>query len=78
MFWPTILSLANEVFQTDKTILMILLSCFGVTGMGLFPLVIGVIGDTIDLKFSYFLVPACFFLMIILLLKIRSKVELSS
>ena len=60
-FWPTILSIANDDFDTDKTILTILLTCFGVTGMGLFPLIIGLLGDTIELKLSFFLIPFCFF-----------------
>ena len=62
IFWPTILSIANDDFDTDKTILTILLTCFGVTGMGVSPLITGYLGDITELKFSFFLVPFYFFL----------------
>ena len=52
IFWPTIFSIANDDFDTDKTILTILLTCFGVTGMG-FPFVTGYLGDITELKFSF-------------------------
>ena len=48
-------------FDTDKTILTILLTCSGVRGMGVSPLIIGYLGDITELKFSFFLVPIYFF-----------------
>ena len=73
IFWPTILSIANDDFDTDKTILTILLTCFGVTGMGVSPLITGYLGDITELKFSFFLVPFYFFLITMFCVKKYTK-----
>ena len=73
IFWPTILSIANDDFDTDKTILTILLTCFGVIGMGVSPLITGYLGDITELKFSFFLVPFYFFLITMFCVKKYTK-----
>ena len=73
-FWPNILAVAAEDLDTDATILMVLLAVFGVAGFGFIPWVMGMIGDNMDLKSSFLLIPVCFLGLIFLSKKILRKV----
>ncbi|MFN2134309.1 MAG: MFS transporter [Candidatus Promineifilaceae bacterium] len=59
-FWPTIMAEAGERLAVNKTILFVLLSCVGIVGFGLTPLVMGVIGDASDLRAAFAIIPVLF------------------
>lgn len=64
-FWPSIQShCADCLPQTDTTMLFILLSCAGIPGCGFFTWLMGYLGNqTGDLASAFYLVPACFLLL---------------
>lgn len=67
-FWPSIQSLCVERLpHLDSTMLFILLSCAGVPGGGIFCWLIGVVGDHLGLAVSFYLVPTCYLLMVVLI-----------
>ena len=66
-FWPSIFAEAARRLKVDSTILFVLLACFGVTGFGLTPLIMGIIGDYAHLRLSFFIVPVFFILISALL-----------
>lgn len=66
-FWPSIQSYANTRMRVDHTMLFILLSCAGVPGCGIFTYLMGVVGDKIGFKESFYLVPICYGAMAILI-----------
>lgn len=57
-FWPSIQSYSVGRLGLDETSVFILLSCAGIPGFGLTSLAMGLIGDAVGLRFSFFLVPA--------------------
>ena len=61
-FWPSIQSHATtRLPHTDPTVLLILLSCAGIPGSGFFAFLMGLLGNRSgDLAHAFFLVPACF------------------
>ena len=59
-FWPTILAEAADRLKVDATMLFIMLACFGIAGFGFTPWVMGVIGDSTDLRTSFWVIPALF------------------
>ena len=68
-FWPSIQSYAaDRLPQVDSTLLLILLSCAGVPGCGVFTYLMGVWGDHAgSLAHAFYLVPAaycCIFMLI--------------
>jgi len=66
--WPSLQSYSTDRLPVDTTMLFILLSCAGVPGCGVFTLVMGVLGDHFGgLRASYYLVPACFAIIGVLL-----------
>lgn len=68
-FWPSVQSYcAERIPEADTTMLFILLSCAGIPGCGVFTWAMGIIGDHLGLQVSVYLVPACFFLLGLLIL----------
>lgn len=63
-FWPTILAEASGKLKTDSTILLILLSGFGIAGFGFAPWIMGLIGDKTNLKTAFFIIPVLFIILI--------------
>jgi MFS family permease len=66
-FWPSIQSYASDRLPVDETMLFILLSCAGIPGCGLFTWLLGAVGDAYGLRVSFFLIPACFVCLALLL-----------
>lgn len=65
-FWPSLQTYAARVVPLDATLLMILMSCFGMTGFSTSVLIMGVIGDHAGLKASFMLVPLSLTLLLAL------------
>ena len=65
--WPSLQSYSTDRLPVDTTMLFILLSCAGVPGCGVFTLVMGALGEQLGLRVAYYLVPACFAIIAILL-----------
>ncbi len=84
-FWPTIMAEAEDYLAVNSTILFVLLACMGTIGFGLTPWVLGMIGDTTELRAGFALVPIFFIALVILLIierrlshkKAQKPVELS-
>ena len=74
-FWPTILAVAKDSMKADSTILMVLLAVVGVAGFGLIPWMMGIVGESIDLKAGFLLIPACFIGLILMLKQMWLKVN---
>jgi MFS family permease len=66
-FWPSIQSDGAHRVKGDYTMMMILFSCAGVPGCGVFTTLIGVVGDWVGLRASFLLVPACFLIVFFLM-----------
>ena len=67
-YWPSIQSYAvNRMPHHDSTMVFILLSCAGIPGCGVFTLLMGYLGKY-GLNVSFFIVPACFLVMTLLLI----------
>ena len=68
-FWPSIQSYATDRLpEMDSTMLLILLSCAGVPGCGVFTYLMGVLGNREgDLTSAFYLVPACYAVLGILI-----------
>jgi fucose permease len=67
-FWPTILAEAGSLLVANSTILMILLACAGIFGIGLTPWIMGLIGDSRELRSGFILIPLLFLLLGLLLI----------
>lgn len=68
-FWPSIQSLCvDRLPGLDSTMAFIILSCAGVPGCGIFTWVMGVAGDVVGLARSFYLVPACYVAMVLLVI----------
>lgn len=66
--WPSIQSYAADRLPgTDTTMLFVLLSGAGIPGCGFFAWLMGVIGDHGGLSRAFYLVPACFFALAVLI-----------
>ncbi len=75
-FWPSIQSYAvDQMPANDTTMLLILLSCAGIPGCGVFTWLMGYIGNlTGSLNAAFYLVPACYLILATLIaLPARSK-----
>jgi fucose permease len=79
-FWPSIQSYASDSLpQLDSTLLLILLSCAGVPGCGAFTYFMGVLGNqTGSLTQAFYLVPAAYALIAVLILTDRSNATSSA
>ncbi|MCP4699491.1 MAG: MFS transporter, partial [Gammaproteobacteria bacterium] len=66
-FWPTILAEAAACLQVDATLLFILLSCGGIAGFGFTPWLMGIIGDSRDLRTAFSVIPGLFALLLLVL-----------
>ncbi len=66
-FWPSIQSDGAQRVKGDHTMMMIMFSCAGVPGCGFFTYAIGLLGDWAGLRMSFYLVPACFFIVLLLM-----------
>jgi len=63
-FWPSLMSHCAECLKgVDTTMLFILLSCAGVPGCGFFAWLMGYIGNHGGLNAAFYLVPACYGLL---------------
>lgn len=57
-FWPTSQVYATERLpHLDPTMIFVIMSCSGIPGCGIFSWLMGVLGDTVGLDKSFFLVP---------------------
>lgn len=66
-FWPSIQSDGASRVRGDYTMMMILFSCAGVPGSGFFTTIMGVAGDWIGLRASFYLIPFCFLVVFLLM-----------
>jgi fucose permease len=66
-FWPTILAEADAYLPVNTTILFVLLASAGILGFGFTPWVMGIIGDTAELRTGFIIIPALFAGLILLL-----------
>jgi MFS family permease len=68
-FWPSIQSYATDCMpQLDSTMLLILLSCAGVPGCGVFTYLMGLLGNqSASLTQAFYLVPAAYALIAVLM-----------
>ncbi|MCD8350323.1 MAG: MFS transporter [Planctomycetaceae bacterium] len=66
-FWPSVQSDGAVRIKGDYTMMMILFSCAGVPGSGFFATLMGVVGDWVGLRASFYLVPLCFLVVFILM-----------
>jgi fucose permease len=67
-FWPSIQSYcADRLRHVDTTMLMILLACAGIPGCGVATWLMGFIGDRSGLGHAFYLVPACYLLLALLI-----------
>ena len=73
-YWPSIQSYAARVLPVDPTVLMIFLSCFGIPGASLSPLLMGIIGDRFGLRISFVVAPI-FLLLLVLSMAVEGKVR---
>ncbi|MBB6481183.1 MFS transporter [Spirochaeta isovalerica] len=64
--WPSIQSYAAKRIPIDPTMMMILLSCFGVPGFSTATLLMGVIGDYAGLRVAFIVAPAYLVLLLIM------------
>lgn len=63
-FWPSIQSYcADRIPEADTTLLMILLACAGIPGCGVATWLMGYIGDHSGLGVAFYLVPACYLVL---------------
>ena len=73
-FWPTILAEAAASLKADATILFAMLACIGIAGFGFAPWLMGLIGDRLDLRTGFAVIPA-FFVLLILVLMLERRVS---
>jgi fucose permease len=73
-YWPSIQSYAARVLPVDPTVLMVFLSCFGIPGTSLSPLLMGIIGDRYDLRTSFVVAPM-FLLLLVLFMIIEGRIK---
>jgi fucose permease len=71
-YWPSIQSYAAQVLPVDATVLMIFLSCFGIPGASLSPLLMGIIGDRYGLRISFIVAPI-FLLFLVLCMSLEGR-----
>ena len=68
-FWPSIQTYAVERMpHLDSTMMFVLLSCAGIPGCGFFTLLMGYASREVGMTASFYIVPACFAVMVALLL----------
>ena len=66
-YWPTIQIYAARTMHVDSTLLFIYLSCFGIPGFGITPVIMGSIADHRSLAMAFGVVPV-FSLVLILIM----------
>ena len=64
-YWPSIQTYAARVLPVDTTVLMVFLSCFGIPGASLSPLLMGIIGDRYGLRISFVIAPIALLLLVV-------------
>lgn len=71
-FWPTVIALSAKTLSVNSTILIVLLTCFGIAGFGTTPWLMGILGDYSSLKMAFYIIPVLFaILSIITIIKFR-------
>ncbi len=63
-YWPTIQSVSTTFVKGDPTLLFILLSCFGIPGIGAATWIMGFIGDKSSLNSALIVIPVCYVMVI--------------
>ncbi len=66
-FWASIQSACAKTVHGDDTMIFIILSASGVPGCGIFSTLMGILGDHVGLRLSFFIVPVCFVLISLLI-----------
>ncbi|AQQ71200.1 putative sialic acid transporter [Limihaloglobus sulfuriphilus] len=67
-FWPSVQSYStNRLHERDTTMIFILLSCAGIPGCGVITWLMGLLGNIGGLRMSFFVIPACFAILAILI-----------
>ncbi len=67
-FWPSVQSYCStRMPESDVTMLFILLSCAGIPGCGFFACLMGVVGDMAGLGAAFYLIPACYVVLALLI-----------
>ena len=66
-FWPSLQTYSARVIPLDPTLIMILMSCFGLVGYSSVTLLMGIIGDISSLKISFLVVPVYLIILIAIL-----------
>ncbi len=66
-FWPSLQTYTVREIPLDPTIIMILMSCFGLIGFSSVTLLMGIIGDISNLKFSFIVIPAYLSALIVII-----------
>ena len=59
---------AEDYLQVNSTILFILLACAGIIGFGLTPWILGLIGDSSELRSGFIVIPLLFITLFLVLL----------
>jgi fucose permease len=63
-FWPSVQGYSiDRLPKLDTTMLLVLLSCAGVPGCGVFTWLMGYVGDYAGLATAFYLVPACYVIL---------------
>ncbi len=77
-FWPSIQSIAADELNADSTMVFILLSCAGIPGAGVMVMIMGILGDWVGLRNSFFAAPAVsVFLSLMLYFELRRNRKIS-
>lgn len=63
-YWPTIQSVSTSYVRGDSTLLFILLSCFGIPGIGAVTWFMGYLGDLYGLRQALVVIPASYAVLI--------------
>ena len=66
-YWPTIQAYAVSTMEVDATLLFIYLSCFGIPGFGLTPVIMGLLGDAYNLQTAFLIVPIYSLLLLVVM-----------
>jgi len=67
-FWPSIQTYAVRRIGADPTMVMVLLSCFGVVGFSTANFIMGVVGDAAGLRVSFLVAPLLLLVLLVLML----------
>ncbi len=72
-FWPIIMAHSVTLIEGNTTSLISMLILFGISGYGLFPVIIGSLSQAYHLKIGFAILPVSFFLLLLLIVVIYQK-----